>query len=69
MNVYAGVLSFPSNLGQKINLWNTSYGIGIQSGTLYSRADRSGTLQGFAWYKGGTHATTATWKPEPADCG
>jgi len=33
-----------------INLWGTSYGIGIQNSTQYYRTDG-----GFAWFKGGSH--------------
>jgi hypothetical protein len=35
---------------QMLNLWGTSYGIGVQANTLYSR-----TSDGFAWYRGGVH--------------
>ncbi len=40
------------NLGQKINLYNATYGIGIQSGIQYCRV---GTGGGFGWYAGGVH--------------
>ncbi len=43
-------LSFQNNTRQMINLWNQSYGIGIQSHTQYFR-----TATNFAWYKGGSH--------------
>ena len=43
-------LSFGSNNGQKINLWEKEHGIGIQSCTTYFR-----TSKDFAWYKGGSH--------------
>jgi len=53
----SGNVVFPQTLGQKLNLWGSDYGIGIQSNTLYSRIDDNGTnLGGFAWYKGGTHS-------------
>jgi len=42
-------MSFGSTLSQKLNLYGTSYGIGIQNSVLYSR----GTA--FAWYAGGVH--------------
>jgi len=40
------------DLGQKINLYNTTFGIGIQSSVHYFRA---GAGSGFAWYMGGVH--------------
>ena len=40
------------DLGQKINLYNTTFGIGIQSGVQYCRVGAGG---GFAWYAGGVH--------------
>ncbi len=45
-----GVLGFGAKVRQMINLWDTSYGIGIQNATQYYR---SGT--NFAWYVGGQH--------------
>ncbi len=50
-----GALSFGARLGQHINLYERSYGIGIQPGRLYSRS-ASGI---FAWYRGGTHTDEA----------
>ncbi|HEY0375414.1 MAG TPA: tail fiber domain-containing protein [Pyrinomonadaceae bacterium] len=38
---------------QMINLWNTSYGIGIQASTEYFR-----TAGGYNWYMGGVHNNT-----------
>ena len=46
----ASTLSFGASVRQMINLWNTSYGIGVQSHTQYFR-----TAHNFAWYKGGSH--------------
>ena len=46
-------LSFGSMTRQMINLWSTSYAIGVQSSTQYYR-----TGGGFAWFKGGTHSNT-----------
>ncbi|NEO69751.1 hypothetical protein [Moorena sp. SIO3H5] len=46
----SATLSFQNNTRQMINLWNQSYGIGIQSHTQYFR-----TATNFAWYKGGSH--------------
>lgn len=51
----SGGLNFGSNTRQMINLWNTSYGIGVQPGTLYNRVVSN---DGFAWYSGGTHSNT-----------
>ncbi|NEO99917.1 MAG: hypothetical protein F6K58_14800 [Symploca sp. SIO2E9] len=46
----SSTLSFGSQVRQMINLWNQTYGIGIQSNTQYFRTDNN-----FAWYKGGSH--------------
>ncbi|NET63612.1 MAG: hypothetical protein F6K63_04015, partial [Moorea sp. SIO1G6] len=46
----SATLSFQNNTRQMINLWASSYGIGIQSHTQYFR-----TAENFAWYKGGSH--------------
>lgn len=52
----SGNLIFRGTLGQKLNLFNDAYGIGIQSNTMYYRIDDNGTnFGGFAWYKGGVH--------------
>ncbi|NCR54667.1 MAG: hypothetical protein GPJ10_15130 [Microcystis aeruginosa L211-07] len=45
-----GSVSFGSQVRQMLNLWSTTYGIGVQSLTQYFRSDRN-----FAWYKGGSH--------------
>jgi len=50
-------LSFGSTTSQMLNLWSTSYGIGVQSYTEYFRSHSA-----FAWYKGGTHSDTQ-WDP------
>ena len=50
----SGSVSFGSSVRQMINLWSTSYGIGVQSNTQYYR-----TAGGFAWFKGGSHSGTA----------
>lgn len=47
-------LLFGSATRQMINLFSTTYGIGVQSGTQYFR-----TNGGFAWFKGGVHNNTA----------
>jgi trimeric autotransporter adhesin len=55
-----GTLDFGSNTRQNINLWGGgTYGIGVQSGTQYFRADGStvpGSTFGFSWHWGGTHS-------------
>jgi hypothetical protein len=43
-------LNFGSTTRQMINLWNLSYGIGVQNNTLYQRSDG-----GFAWFQKGVH--------------
>jgi hypothetical protein len=45
-------LFFGQQTRQMLNLWGTSYGIGVQGYTEYFRVDNGG---GFAWYQGGTH--------------
>lgn len=54
-------LSFGMHLGQHINLWGTSFGIGIQPNTTYFR-----TSKNFAWYQRGTHDDDAL---NPGDSG
>ena len=48
-----GALSFGSSTRQMINLYASSYGIGIQSNTQYYRSGRD-----FAWFEGGSHSNT-----------
>src|SRR5438105_11848275 len=45
-------MSFGSTLSPKINLYSTSFGIGIQSGVQYYRVAAGGA---FAWFSGGVH--------------
>jgi hypothetical protein len=47
---------FGSSVRQMINLWDTRYGIGVQSSTHYFRTDSSGS---FSWFRGGTHSDNA----------
>lgn len=55
-----GSLSFGSATRQMLNLWGPSiYGIGVQPYVMYFRTDGGTALNGFAWYKGGTHADNA----------
>lgn len=49
-----GNINFGSKVRQMLNLYNQSYGIGIQSSTLYYRSGSN-----FAWFKGGIHSDTA----------
>jgi hypothetical protein len=51
----SGALSFGASARQMLNLWETSYAIGVQEHTQYFR-----TGGGFAWYLGGVHAS-ARW--------
>jgi hypothetical protein len=46
-------ISFGTTSRQMINLYDTRYGIGVQTGTLYQR-----TGARFSWFKGGTHSNT-----------
>jgi hypothetical protein len=48
-----GNLTFGASTRQMLNLWNLTYGIGVQNFTLYSRSDSD-----FCWFKGGAHADT-----------
>jgi hypothetical protein len=43
-------LSFGSSVRQMINLFSTTYGLGVQSSTLYFR-----TGSRFSWHRGGSH--------------
>jgi hypothetical protein len=56
-------LSFGNQVRQMINLFTSgatvSYGIGVQSSTLYFRTAGDQAGNGFAWYKGGVHADAA----------
>lgn len=51
------VIKFGSGLRQMMNLWGTTYGIGVQSNSYYERTPNS-----FAWFKGGVHSDTR-WDP------
>jgi hypothetical protein len=50
VNLVTSSLNFGEKTRQMINLWKTSYAIGVQGSTHYSRSDKN-----FVWYKGGTH--------------
>lgn len=43
-------LNFGSSVRQMINLWSTSYGIGVQGATQYFRSNNH-----FAWFRDGVH--------------
>jgi len=45
-----GRLFFGSGTRQMINLWSASYGLGVQSSTLYFRS-----ASRFSWFRGGSH--------------
>lgn len=46
----SGNLEFGASVRQMINLYQTSYGLGVQSATQYFRTNKN-----FAWFKGGVH--------------
>jgi len=50
----AGKLNFGASKRQMIDLYNNSYGIGVQSATQYFRSNNN-----FAWYNGGVHMDEA----------
>jgi len=46
---------FGSTTRQMLNLYGTTYGIGVQAGTLFFRADATyANAGGFSWFRGGT---------------
>src|SRR3954470_6206332 len=47
-------LNFGQAVRQMLNLYATTYALGVQSTTLYQRSGG-----GFGWYKGGVHSATA----------
>jgi hypothetical protein len=47
----SGNLNFGTQIRQMLNLWDKSYGIGVQNGTFYCRSDDQ-----YVWYKGGYHS-------------
>ena len=51
---------FGNQTRQMLNLYNADYGIGVQTYTLYFRADNSVPGTGFAWYLGGSHTDAQT---------
>ena len=46
---------FGAQSRQMLNLWGTSYGIGVQASSLYFRCNNSASTDGFIWYRGGAH--------------
>ena len=44
------VVNFGSSVRQMLNLWDSTYGIGVQSDTLYQRTNND-----FSWFRGGIH--------------
>jgi hypothetical protein len=50
---FSGSITFGSSTRQMITLWGSVYGIGVQSGTQYFRADDN-----FAWFRDGVHSDT-----------
>jgi hypothetical protein len=51
VSMLSNALSFGSTTREMINLYSTTFGIGIQNVNMYSRSGGS-----FAWFKGGTYA-------------
>ncbi|PWU14371.1 MAG: hypothetical protein C5B50_17480 [Verrucomicrobia bacterium] len=51
VDIPKGALSFGAQKAQLLNLSGTGYGIGVQTGTLFSRSGAN-----FAWYVGGTYS-------------
>jgi len=49
----SAILSFGSATRQMINLWSTSYGIGVQGSTTYLRS-----ASRFSFHRGGSHSDT-----------
>ena len=54
IKTFSGSITFGSSTRQMITLWGSVYGIGVQSGTQYYRADEN-----FAWFRDGVHSDTA----------
>lgn len=46
-------LNFGNQTRQMVNLWNSSYGVGVQSDATYFRSGND-----FHWYRGGSHSDT-----------
>ena len=58
--VVGGSVDFGSVTRQMINLYGSTYGIGIQGNTLYFRSGTGAvTAGGYAWYRGGVHSSSA----------
>lgn len=50
LELTGGAISFGKRTGQHINLYGTSYGLGIQGSTVYFRSELN-----FAWHQNGNH--------------
>ncbi|HKS72694.1 MAG TPA: hypothetical protein VJQ82_05815, partial [Terriglobales bacterium] len=50
VDISTGVLNFGEQTRQMINLYDQTYGVGVQDSTLYYRSDSD-----FCWFRGGTH--------------
>ncbi len=48
-------MEFGTTPRQMLNLYGATYGIGVQSSSLYFRCDSAGANDGFIWYRGGVH--------------
>ena len=51
--VKAGEINFGASVRQMLNLYNATYGIGVQTNTMYHRS-----ASRFSWFRGGTHINT-----------
>jgi hypothetical protein len=49
-------IHFGAQTRQMLNLWGAEYGIGVQGGNMYFRADGNYEGTGFAWHRGGSHS-------------
>lgn len=56
LTIDPGALFFGSRTVQQLNLYATSYGLGVQSSTLYFRSSNVAT---FSWHRGGVHSNVA----------
>ena len=52
-------LNFSSITSQKINLYSTDFAIGVQDYRLYFRTGPPGWGNGFEWFSGGSHSSSA----------
>ena len=51
ISVFSNEIAFGSSAKQHINLYGSTFGVGIQTNTQYCRS-----AFGYAWFKGGIHS-------------